>query len=313
MSPEKLTEGTNDERQAVPVDDRRKALIEMVQEDIEQDDTQENTKVNLDDFDDAPARKDADPEPAKNPPPADPEKSKTDPAPSPVNNARNSAVSRIMKPNTVLTFFNVMAGRIGKVANPKNPDCLKLDDEDKEDLGVVFADAVEEENWSRFPAKWMLLICVALILVGKIFSWNRKPEEKISKGDNSAELEALNAKIITLERNQEQNLQIIDELKKQNKFLQQLAGQEKKTGTKAPDRFVGEFDLKNPNLFTSKGAIVRPEMAGKKGFSPTGAKVGAQSQEEKQLYQQWRAYQDHIRESSPIEEAKIIDADDFVA
>lgn len=278
-------------------------LTDIIDEEIDRIEVEENKSINKDDFldtdppaGDPDAETDEDPEAAGSPP------AKTD-KPAAVDVPKNKAISNLMNTGTIITFYNVMAGRTGRIINSNNPDCLKLDAEDSEDLGVILKSTVEEENWSRFPTKYMLLIVVALIVIGKIFSWN-KPAAKISAaaGSSAGDPEALrqlNDKLAGMERKFGELATTLDAVQKQNILLQGLLDKAtgKRSGQPPVSRYKGH-DLSNPNLFSENGALIDPSKAGQKGYSSSGKKMGIPSAEEADIYERWKAYQEWILEAA---------------
>lgn len=301
MNPEDYSETTED----IPYEDlsdNKKKLLNIIDEEVVRNDVEQNTKINNSDFGDPGLadKKEADPEKdieeEEDPAPAEAPKK---PAPAVViDDPKNRAVSRLMNTNTILTFYNVVAGRIGKTVNEKNPDCLKFDGEDTEDIGIILKDTVEEENWSRFPSKWMLLIVVVLIVIGKIFSWNKKPVVKtLGAGGDPLDLDDIKKQLAGMQEQFNQVSQTLAAFKEQNDLLKTIldknllsAGDTKKTITK-PGIYKGH-DLSNPNLFTQNGAIIDHTKAGEKGYTKNGAKMGIPSAEENDIYKHWKYYQE---------------------
>lgn len=280
-------------------------------EDVETENVEENKEINQNDFvveslDIDPAKeeekKNVEIKPDVKPEP----ETKKD---APVNTQRNAAVTRLMKPQLMMTFTNMLLGRAGAIIKPDNPDFLKLNKPDREDLGVIMGDAVQEGNWGGVPAKWLLLGLVILIIAGKIWNRNKKAdtietEEKkeIASGAASADIQKL---IARFDEHQKETRGYIDELKEQNRFLKELLDKklergmlkEKPGDADHQERFYKGHDLSKIE-FTEKGAFIDPSKAGKKGYSPRGAKMGIPSEEEKDLYFAWKRYQEFMIEDA---------------
>jgi len=294
MKPEDIEEEAIKDAEVI---DENANVKELLDEDVEQNDVEENTDINTDDFEvdnfheaknNGKDKKD-NTKTAGNPSP--------NPNPEPVRDERkNAAVARLMKPKVIIGVYNSVAGRIGKMVNKTNPDCLRFENEDVDDLGILMEETVKEENWSGVPTKWLLLIVVAVILVGKIMMWSKPKEIKnagiINPGNNN------NATPPGIEKMMESMNKNIQELQEQNKLLRSLL--DKKVSTdkvpdKKPQRFFKNYDL-NKISFTKNGAIIDPSKAGKKGYTDAGAKMGIPSYEEKEVYEYWKIYRQHTQE-----------------
>lgn len=306
MNPEEYTEDIQHEdvtnTQGPQIDTK---ITDILEEDINETTVEQNTTINDDDFEDSdggsttntsedPEEKTVDPQP-------DPPVTKKDPPAQ--NDPKNKAVARLMNPATILSFYNIVAGRIGKSFNTKNPDCLKFDQEDTEDIGLILKDTVEEENWSRFPSKYLLLIVLALIIVGKIMSWNKAPVQRVNAGNSpNPELEKqvleLTEKISTSEKLMSDMLKGFEALKEQNELLKSILENKTgmKTGTTTNKKIFKGHDLSDPDLFTENGAIRDRKKIGQKGYTSTGVKMGIPSQEEKETYAAWKLYQENMNE-----------------
>jgi hypothetical protein len=220
----------------------------------------------------------------------------------PTGNDKNAAAARLFKPDMVMQMYNAITGRIGKVINSKNPDCLKFNKEDTDDIGVLLKNTAEEENWSQFPTKWLLIFLVGLILVGKIIMWNKPPKEvEANTTNNNLPNPEQIALIETLQSN-------IKELQEQNKMMQQIidAGMFKKK----PDYFEPEqredqlgryykgYDMEKIS-FTENGALIDPDKAGTKGYTDEGKKMGIVSQDVRDIHKNWKIYQE-LKETTAV-------------
>lgn len=262
-------------------------ITQVIDEEVNKSTVQENTKVNFDDFEDAAE------EPIKETVKDPVKKDDANPLQVDQDNAKSkqSAVTRLMKPGMLILFYNSVAGRTGKIINPKNPDCLKFDKKDEDDIGILLEETVKEEDWRGFPTKWLLLIIVGMIIISKIFAWN-KPKEV--EGTKILEIEAGYKKTIDAMQ------QGLDEMKKQNELL--MAMIEKKSGNhhalskvEGPAKIFKGYDLSKIS-FTDKGALIDPDMKGKKGYTDEGKKQGIPSNEEKEVKKQWMLYKEYHKE-----------------
>jgi hypothetical protein len=270
-----------------------KNISDIIIEEVVRENVEENTNVNLDDFEDTQDVTDTpvdEPKPAKEPEPTPPV---NDPPPN-LDHPKNKAVSKLMNTNTIITFYNVVAGRAGKMFNKKNPDCLKFDDEDKEDVGLLLKATVEEENWAGVPAKWLLLMVIVVLVVGKIFAWNTPAGQKnLSNPEADKKIGELETKLLAIEQKHTETLQLVATLQEQNQLLKNLL--DKKTGNApAPAKYFRGFDLSNPAMFTKNGALIDPSKAGQKGYTDEGKKMGYISQSDREIFAKWKEYQDYL-------------------
>lgn len=219
---------------------------------------------------------------------------------------KNKAATRLFRPEVVLQTYNAFTGRIGKVINKKNPDCLKFDNEDMSDIGILLKNTAEEEGWSSFPTKWLLIFLVAIILVGKIIMWNKPPahlqqqQQQVQNIQAPAEQQQQQVafkpdpgqeKIIS---ELQENIQM---LQQQNKLMQDIIDkklEDRKSETSspgaAPNRMYKNYDLEKIS-FTENGALIDISKIGQKGYSPLGKKYGIISHEMQDVHKQWKRYQ----------------------
>lgn len=214
------------------------------------------------------------------------------------NVEKNTVVARLFKPEIVMKTWNIIGGRVGKMVNSKNPDCLKFDAEDTEDIGILLKETAKEEDWSAFPTKWILLFVVGLIIVGKIIMWNKPQQQRqVAESVNKApgEIPAQYEKLIA------QMSDTINEVKEQNKLLRSLL--DKKVEREpivhhipvqkpVPKQNYKGYDFEKIS-FSENGALINPEMAGQQGYTPEGKKVGFVSNEIKDVHEKWKLYQEH--------------------
>ncbi len=216
---------------------------------------------------------------------------------------KNAAATRLFQPDVVLQTYNAFTGRIGAVVNKKNPDCLKFDDEDTKDIGILLKNTAEEEGWSRFPTKWLLIFLVAVILVGKILMWN-KPKQVEAAANNN--LQQANQEQAAAPAGQDKLIEQMNanmnELREQNRLMQALLDKKIDESPKnnfkaadvAPEQMYKGYDLEKIS-FTEKGALVDPDKAGQKGYTDDGKKVGLISHADKDVHRQWKLYQKFIK------------------
>lgn len=289
-------------------------ITQVIDEEVVISDVEENTNIVENDFEDAVDESDnVTVETDKKDP------VKTDPAPKgtkdnplrqedPDAKNKQGAITRLMKPGVVMHVFNSFAGRTGKLINKNNPDFLKFDREDKEDIEILLTETVAEENWTGFPTKYLLLGMVALILVAKIFSWNKVPTAKIENtgtsesGDHDKKLQQLMQNFEKLEAQQK----LIQE---QNDLLRALLdkqisgksiGQKTSNESGPPSKMYKGYDLSKIS-FTEKGAIIDPAKAGQQGYTDQGKKQGIPSKEEQDVKKQWHLYQKFINHEEEVE------------
>src|SRR5690242_15673968 len=123
MNPEDLIEGKDfTEVKIQPAQNNAGGLGDVLDEEVEKPVHVESAKINEDDF----TSDFTEIPPVKEEEKIKPEKKvekKEDPA---VVHDKNAAAARLFKPEVVLNTFNAITGRIGKVINKKNPDCLRF-------------------------------------------------------------------------------------------------------------------------------------------------------------------------------------------
>lgn len=214
---------------------------------------------------------------------------------------KQGAVTRLMKPDVLMHTLNSGLRRTGKLINEKNPDFLVFDKEDKEDIGILLTETVAEENWKGTPTKWLLIIMVGLVLIGKIFSWN-KPKAIAVEAKNT---ESENKLLLQMQQNFEKLEAQQKLLTEQNDMLRalldkQISGKaplhtvEKNTGM--PKIYKG-YDLSKIS-FTENGALIDPSKAGQKGYTDQGKKQGIPSDEIKDVKKQWQLYNEYYKEEA---------------
>ncbi len=270
-----------EEAKIIPVETQD--ITEVLDEEVIQEKAEENTQVDTSDFDVDSFDDKKDPD-KKDPPMEDPK----DPITlTPEAERKQGAASRLMKSSTLTMVYNLVAKRVGAIANPKNPGCLAFDQQDTADINILLEDTVKEENWTGFPTKWLLLIVVALIIVGKIFTWN-KPAAKIETSTNTGLPEG---DIRMLMSKYDETIKALTD---QNKMLQDLLTKKITADPKPkPAHLYKNIDLNNVR-FSDNGAIIDPSKAGLKGYTDQGKKMGTPSHEEKELYKRWKEYQEHL-------------------
>lgn len=237
-------------------------------------------------------RKDPDPAPEE----------KKDPPLTQKEQEKQGAVVRLAKPTLLISFSNIMLGRLGAIVKPSNPDFLKLNKPDRDDMGIILGDAVAEGKWTGIPAKWLLIGLAILILAGKI--WNRNKPAKIEsevKNESAASSPAYDKILAEFQDFRKTTEAHISELKEQNNLLKGLLDKKvDRTKTAQVEDDKRPFMYKGVDLtkisFTEKGARIYPEKAGEKGYSAGGAKMGIPSQEDKELWFAWKQYKENIEE-----------------
>lgn len=306
MNPADITEEIPHEEIKPVIDAGTPDITDILDEDVKKEEVNENTEIKKDDFTDVDFEE-------GDPAPVDPKKNAKiltlekveEKKPEPVNENKQGAVARLFKASTVMLFYNAVAGRVGSMANKNNPDCLKFNRQDTDDIGILMEETVKEENWSGFPTKWLLLIIVGLILVGKIFSWKKKPADPNQVAlDQSKQLQEQTVMITQLQEN-------LKAMQDQNKLLLEIVHTNKGKSPKEKEpvamvkakKIYKGFDLSKRDLFTEKGAMIFPEMAGQHGYSKIGAKSGVPSNEEKDIWEKWKQYQEQMELVEDFEEA----------
>jgi hypothetical protein len=236
------------------------------------------------------------------------EDKKATPAAAPKDASKNATVARLFKPEVVLQTFNAFAGRGGAMINKNNPDFLKFDRADQDDIGILLKNTAEEEDWSMFPTKYLLIFLVAIIIVGKIINRNKPKQVEAAGTTNLPNPEQ--DKIIT------ELQQSVKELREQNAMMQQLLN--KKTSgpgntdfyreappvtkidddiPEVPGRFFRGYDLDKIS-WSENGALIDPDKAGTKGYTDDGKKMGVISQEIRELRNAWKLYHELKTESA---------------
>lgn len=225
---------------------------------------------------------------------------------------KQGAVVRLMKPEVMMSFANILLGRLGAIWKPNNPDFLKFDGADRKDLSIILGESIKEGNWGGIGAKWLLIGLVTIIIAGKI--WNRnKPAAGEVEGEQKQEISSstkespagLDKILAKFEEMQRQTQDHITELRQQNEFLKGLLDkkvergrEEASAGSQDKDpRYYKGIDLETVQ-FTDKGSRIYPDKAGQKGYGKEGAKMGTPSQEDKELYFAWKRYKDFILEDA---------------
>ena len=83
--------------------------------------------------------------------------------------SKGTAFARAFNPNTVILFSDILLTRIGGIFTPERPrEYWALSADDKKDLAVLMSQSASEGNWQGFPAKYLLMIVILIILGGKI-------------------------------------------------------------------------------------------------------------------------------------------------
>lgn len=232
------------------------------------------------------------------------------------------AFKRQMKPKTMITFGNILLGRVGAMFSKQPKEYWKITGEDREDLEIIMDDAVAEGNFSGMNPKWMLVIVLGIILIAKIFNANKPwtPEGKVEnkseeKKEQHSEKDAEKIYAETRARwdaknNFDKVMETLEALKEQNKLLMKIIDEKIPLAAKDFDEAVKKetrkkdlegrmyratngklYDLERIS-FTEKGALIDPDMAGQDGYTTEGKKQGIPSKNEKDLKAAWEMYQE---------------------
>lgn len=316
-----------DTKEPEPVQNNTGNQIEdIVNEEVDQNGAaDENTTINDEDFtvdrediETEKAEEKKDPENKKDPKTENKStESEAKEEPEHVNTKKEGALKRQMKPKLMLTFANVILGRVGGLFNSQQPPSYwQFSKADKGDIEILLGETVEEENLSGMGAKWMLLIVIGIILIVKIMNRNKewKPDASIDyKTETNVQAKTIEyEKIYTEARarydgknNFDKVQNQIDQLVEQNKLLRKIIDEkilknsetdfelikDIKTSIKTPSkgRFYKNFDLEKIS-FSKAGAMINPDKAGDKGYSTKGAKMGIPSEEDRDIQKAWEAY-----------------------
>lgn len=298
----------------------------VLSEDAEKFEHQQNTEVNQDDFkvedfntpveekkeEEKPPIEEKKPEPVAE----NKEEKKEEPKPeekklTKEEEKKNEVVARLMKPDTLIAFGDILLVRIGGLLTPDKPrEYWALTAQDKKDLTYLLGETIKEENWTHIPTKYMLFFLIVLILGGKALNMN-KPYKK--SGDQKEPEEKKSAKEnydnIVAERKQKQMNEKLDQANKRNQELEKeisnlrnLLNKKQDAGftpyeeIKDVERYYKPkgskttYDLETMQ-FTPRGAVIEPENAGKKGYTKEGARMGIPSYEMQDVFAKWKEYQ----------------------
>jgi hypothetical protein len=226
---------------------------------------------------------------------------------------KDAAVKRLFKPETVMLFYNMVARKVGAIAKPEYPEIVQLNEQDQKDIGILLGETAEEENWERVPAKWLLLIMVAMKGFEIYFIWNKQHLWPKNKGKGAADPDKdqqlayvrERAKIdaeLDLKRYQETITRLEALIEKQGKQIEMLtqkfAGSVPKNENniqevsfeEIPARHFRGYDMEIIS-FKDTGVITDPTKAGLDGYDEKGMKIGRPLAEHKEVFEHFKRYE----------------------
>ncbi len=294
-----------------PVNEHK--FAKLLDREIETHETVINNTVNEDDF--TLDQEDFDPEEKETK--TDPKKETAPSSEVPASTEKSEAFKRLMKPNVILTFADMMLRRADALTPSLPKGYWGLTKLDKADLSVLIQESAEEGNWTGIPAKYLLMAVLSMIIMGKIFGMKEakknpqnfnieqtgRNEEPVNDYDKIRQ--EIKSKNYSDAKKENEQKQIIDALMEQNKLLknmieklmdQQDNSKEVKFAmhTQSKEGFFKGFDL-NRISFSPNGALINPDMAGQKGYTDRGIKTGTPSQADQELRKQYELYHEKMQ------------------